>query len=259
MAVRIDTLAAQLDQAAREAAPIAQLTAAAPDLELDVAYDIQRAGIALRLERGERLVGMKMGLTSQAKMDQVGVHEPIYGHLTSDMMRSSGDDLHIKEQIHPRIEPEIAFVMGRELSGDVTALEALDAVDWVVAALEVIDSRYRDFQFTLPDVVADNASSTRFFLGTTRRRPDEIDLGNLGMVMSVNGEVIATGSSAAILDHPLHSLAALSAMLHRRGEALRPGQIVLAGGATAAKHVMAGDVVELEVDQLGRVTAFVRE
>ncbi len=255
----IEEFAARLDTAASDASAVAQLTLDAPDLSLEDAYAIQRASIARREARGDTIVGMKMGLTSRAKMEQVGVHEPIYGHLTAKMKRSSGDALRMAEQIHPRIEPEIAFVLGKDLRGPVTALEALGAVEWVVAALECIDSRYEDFQFTLPDVVADNASSTAFFLGTTRKRPDELDLGNLGMVMSLNGEVVATGSSAAILENPANSLAALANMLQARGETLRAGQIVLAGGATAAKHVAAGDVVELEVQGLGRVVAEVKE
>ena len=246
-------LARILDDAANSATPVAQLTIEHPDLTLEQAYDIQRASMQLRFERGESLVGMKMGLTSRAKMEQVGVHEPIYGHLTSAMKRGSGDHLVISEQIHPRIEPEIAFLLRQDLEGPVTAVEALGAVEWVIAALEVIDSRYKDFQFTLPDVVADNASSTRFFLGETRRRPEDLDLGNLGMVMQLNGTVAETGSSAAILDHPARSLAELANMLHRRGERLRAGQIVLAGGATRAIHVSQGDKIRLDVHNLGSV------
>lgn len=246
-------LARILDDAANSATPVAQLTIEHPDLTLEQAYDIQRASMQLRFERGESLVGMKMGLTSRAKMEQVGVHEPIYGHLTSAMKRGSGDHLVISEQIHPRIEPEIAFLLRQDLEGPVTAVEALGAVEWVIAALEVIDSRYKDFQFMLPDVVADNASSTRFFLGETRRRPEDLDLGNLGMVMQLNGTVAETGSSAAILDHPARSLAELANMLHRRGERLRAGQIVLAGGATRAIHVSQGDKIRLDVHNLGSV------
>jgi len=252
-------LAKILDEAALHAAPVAQLTVEHPRLTLQEAYEIQRASMARRAERGDGPVGMKMGLTSVAKMKQVGVHEPIYGHLTSEMKRGSGDVLRMSEQIHPRIEPEIAFLLGADLRGPVTAAEALAAVEWVLPALEVIDSRYKAFQFTLQDVVADNASSTRFFLGERRRRPDDLDLGNLGMVMSIDGEVVETGSSAAILDHPARSLAALANMLAEDGEFVRAGSIVLAGAATPAKHVAAGQRVALEVDGLGRVDVSVEE
>lgn len=257
--MKIDRLAQILDDAAVAASPVAQLTLEHPDLALDDAYRIQRASMARRLERGDPVVGMKMGLTSVAKMKQVGVHEPIYGHLTQEMKRGSGDVLRMSEQIHPRVEPEIAFILARDLRGPTTAAEALDAVEWVLAALEVIDSRYENFQFTLEDVVADNASSTRFFLGETRRRPEDVELCNLGMVMSLDGAVVETGSSAAILDHPARSLAALANMLAPLGEHVAAGSIVLAGGATAAHHVAAGNVVTLEVDGLGRVTANVVE
>lgn len=255
----IERYAELLDRAAMTAMPVRQLTATDPQLTLEDAYRIQRASMARRAARGDGVVGMKMGLTSVAKMKQVGVHEPIYGHLTLQMKRSSGDALWASEQIHPRIEPEIAFILGDELRGPITAVEALEAVEWVVAALEVIDSRYEDFKFTLPDVVADNASSTAFYLGEERRDPHELELGNLGMVMSQNGVVVETGSSAAILDHPARALAALANMLAAVDEVVPAGAIVLAGAATAARHVKAGDVVTVEVDGLGRVTAHVVE
>jgi 2-oxo-3-hexenedioate decarboxylase len=257
MSEAIEFLAETVDEAARTASPIAQLTLEHPDLTLEQAYDIQRASIRRRLDRGEELVGMKMGLTSKAKMEQVGVHQPIYGHLTSDMQRGSGDALRMSQQIHPRLEPEVAFILGEDLAGPTTAESALGAVDWVCAALECIDSRYENFQFTLEDVVADNASSTRFFLGETRCRADELDLDNLGMVLSIDGEIVATGSSAAILEHPARSLAALANMLAERGESLEAGQVVLAGGATKAFHVHAGQHVHLAVDELGTVDVHV--
>lgn len=249
----IESLAEIVDEAARTATPITKLTATHADLDMERGYDVQRASMARRFERGEKLVGMKMGLTSRAKMEQMGVHDPIYGHLTDEMRRSTGDDVVVAEHCHPRVEPEVAFIMGRDLAGDVTAAEAIAAVEWVVGALEVIDSRYENFEFTLPDVVADNASSTRFYLGETLVRPDELDLGNLGMIMSIDGEVVATGSSAAILEHPARSLATLARMLHRRGESLKAGQIVLAGGATKAVHLKPGNHVLLEVQDLGTV------
>ncbi len=249
----LDELATVVDEAARNSEPVKMLTADYPEMTLEDAYTIQRRSMARRYARGESLVGMKMGLTSKAKMEQMGVHNPIYGHLTDAMMLGDGAEISAGDYCHPRVEPEIAFVMGEDLSGEVGPREALSAVEKVCGALEIIDSRYQNFEFTLIDVVADNASSTGFALGTTTAKPDELELGNLGMVMSVNGKVVETGSSAAILEHPARSLAALSAMLHERGEGLKAGQVVLAGGATKAVHVEAGDQVELEVDGLGRI------
>lgn len=249
----LDQLATVVDEAARTSEPIVMLTADYPEMTLEDAYTIQRRSMAKRRARGESVVGMKMGLTSKAKMDQMGVHNPIYGHLTDAMLLADGAKIDRSDYCHPRVEPEIAFVLGEDLDGEVGPRQALAAVEKVCAAIEIIDSRYRDFEFTLIDVVADNASSTGFMLGTNAVDPESLTLDNLGMVLSVDGEVVATGSSAAILEHPARSLASLATMLAERGEGLEAGQIVLAGGATKAVHVDAGDRVDLEVDGLGRV------
>lgn len=245
-----DQLAIQLDEAVQGVRAISRLTASQP-FALRDAYRIQRAGIALRQTRGDGVIGLKMGLTSRAKMEQMGVHEPIYGHLTREMRLEESGVLNLQAHCHPRVEPEVAFLLRRPLAGPVTPAEALLAVEGVCAALEIIDSRYENFQFTLADVVADNASSSRFVLGTTLRRPEELDVGNLGMVMELNGEVVQMGSSAAIYEHPVRSLAALANLLAAEGETIPAGSIVLAGGATAAVALSAGDRVCLRVDGLG--------
>ena len=249
----VTRIAATLDDAAMAVTQTPKITLEFPELRIEDAYRIQRANIARRLSRGETLVGMKMGLTSLAKMEQMGVHDPIYGHLTNTMLRGDGDPIVRSEHGQPRVEPEVAFLLDKDLSGRVTPAEAMQAVGGVCAAIEVIDSRFAKFQFTLIDVVADNASSTRFFIGSTVRPPSEVDLGNLGMVLRRNGRIEKVGSSAAILEHPARSLARLSIMLDAVGEGLRAGQIVLAGGATAAIHVDAGDHIRLDVDGLGSV------
>lgn len=242
-----------LDDAQVAATPVTQITVEAPDLTMEEGYDVQRLLVERRYDRGETRVGMKMGLTSKAKMEQVGVHRPIYGHLTSGMRLNDGDALVRSEHIHPRAEPEICFVMGEALEGPTTTEEALAAIDYVTAAIEVIDSRYKDFEFTLEDVVADNSSSSKFILGTRRVSADELDLGNIGMVLNQNGEAAETGSTAAILEHPLRSLVYLANMLAERDEAIEAGSLVLSGGATAAIHVDTGDHVLLETDGLGTV------
>jgi 2-oxo-3-hexenedioate decarboxylase len=248
---RIDELAAIVDDAALTSTEIDQLTVGTPELTLPDAYAIQRASVARRIERGERHVGMKMGLTSRAKMEQVGVHEPIFGHLTSGMIINDGGVLDIGELCHPRIEPEVAFIMKTDLEGPVTPVQALAATAGVCAALEVIDSRYRDFKFTLPDVVADNTSASRFILGSTIVPADAVNLGNLGIIMEVNGEAVEIGSSAAVLDHPARSLAELANMLAREGRMLHAGDIVLSGGATAAVALKPGDHVRAVIDEIG--------
>lgn len=252
----IEALAARLDEAALNGVAVPMISIETPDLAVGDGYAIQTASMRLRFGRGERLVGMKMGLTSRAKMEQVGVHSPIYGHLTDRMQRSNGATLSHARHVHPRIEPEIAFVLDKTLRGPVTSAQAMTAVGGVAAALELIDSRYENFKFNLVDVVADNASSSKFVLGDVMRTPAEIDVSNLGMVMEVNGVPTQIGSSAAIYEHPAHSLAALANMLADRGEALHPGQIVLCGGATAAVALQPGDRVRLRVDQLGTVSVW---
>jgi 2-oxo-3-hexenedioate decarboxylase len=246
----IATVAARLDKAAAEAAAVSQL---AEPLSLDDAYAVQKASIALRLQRGERRVGVKMGFTSRAKIVQMGISDMIWGRLTSGMVVEDGGAIRRSAYVHPRVEPEIAFLLKRELAGAVTPLQALAAVEAVAPAMEIIDSRYRDFKFSLTDVVADNASSSGFVTGSWHR-PD-LDLSNLGFVMSFNGRPVQIGSSAAILGDPARALAAAARFAAEAGEPLQPGWIVMAGGATAAEALSPGTWVELEAQHLGR-TAF---
>lgn len=253
----VEILAETVDDAARHSKPIPMLTANHPEMTIEDAYLIQRESIGRRLQRGEALVGLKMGLTSQAKMVQMGVHNPIYGHLTDEMARNSGATLVISEHCHPRVEPEIAFLLESDLKGRVTIAQAKAAIGGICAALEVIDSRFQDFKFTLIDVVADNASSTRYILGDVVETRD-LDVSNLGMVMKVDGEVREIGSSAAILEHPLKSLVALVHMLDEVGEGLKAGQVILAGGATKAIPLEPNTQVSLEVQNLGTVEFFVK-
>lgn len=252
-----DTQAAGLflDNAARTATAVAQFEAGAFDV--DTAYAIQQANIAARYQRGERPAGMKMGFTSRAKMIQMGLNDMICGRLTDAMLVEDGGVISRAAYVHPRVEPEIAFLLKRAVSGPMTPLQAMDAVEAVAPALEIIDSRYRDFKFSLEDVVADNSSSSGFVIGGWCR-PDQ-DLANLGMVMSVDGRPVAVGSSAAILGHPARSLAAAARLSALRGIPLEAGSIVLAGGATAAIALSAGNSVTLEVQNLGMTGFSVKE
>lgn len=248
---RIQQLAAIVDDAAMNLVEIDMLTASEPELDIAAAYFVQEASVALRIGRGERLVGMKMGLTSRAKMEQMGVHEPIYGRLTTSMVVNDGAAIRMGELLHPRVEPEIAFILGDDIEGPVTPAAALAAVAGCAAAIEIIDSRFKDFKFTLPDVIADNTSAVRFVLGSALVPVELTNLGNLGIIMEINGRTVETGSSAAVLDNPARSLAELANMLARRGEILRAGQVILSGGATAAHAVGAGDRVRVIVDEIG--------
>lgn len=243
----IAALAQRLDGAAHSATATPQLE---DPISLEQAYAIQRQSIARRLARGERRVGIKMGFTSRAKMLQMGVSDLIWGRLTDAMLVEDGGSIQLRNYVHPRVEPEVAFLIGRPLAGKVTLPQALAAVEAVAPALEIIDSRYQDFKFSLTDVVADNSSSSGFVVGPWRSAATDLD--NLGLMVSFNGRPQAFGSTAAILGHPLRSLVSAARVVAEAGESLQPGDIVLAGGATAAIALHAGLHVSLEVETLGR-------
>lgn len=246
----ITQCARTLDDAARAARATAQFSTSGIDLTLEQAYAVQAALVAWRVERGAGIIGVKMGFTSRAKAIQMGVHDQIWGRLTADMLVEDGGSVPFARFVHPRVEPEVAFLLKAPLSGPVTPLQALAAVDGVAPALEIIDSRYRDFKFSLADVVADNASSSAFVTGGWHR--PGIHLRSLGMVMSINGRPRQMGSTGAILGDPLRSLAAASRLAGAAGVTLQPGWIVLAGAATAAEALAPGDHVALEAQELGR-------
>ena len=246
-----EALAGLVDEAARTAQAIPQLTETEA-LSVDDAYEIQALALERRYARGERLIGVKMGLTSRAKMQQVGVEEVIWGRLTDAMRVEDGGVLSRARYIHPRAEPEIAFLLKAPLAGDISAAEAMAALAGVAPAMEIIDSRYRNFKFTLSDVVADNSSSSGFVLGPWAH-PDQ-DLSNLGIIVEVDGRPVEIGSSAAILGHPLRSLVAAARLVSRACGRLEAGWIVLAGGATAAHPLTAGQHVRTTIENLGSVS-----
>jgi len=244
----ITELATILDDAARQARAVAQIDAEGR-LSLEDAYAIQKASIERRLARGEKRAGIKMGFTSRSKMVQMGISDLIWGRLTTGMQIEEGSSIDLSRFVHPRVEPEIAFVLKKPLPGMVTAAEALSCVEAVAPALEIIDSRYRDFKFSLTDVVADNASSSGFVIGAWND-PRE-DFSNLGLTMNVNGVAVQIGSTAAILGHPLRSLVAAARLAAAAGEPLQAGAVVMAGGATAAEWIKPGSYVSIEMERLG--------
>jgi 2-oxo-3-hexenedioate decarboxylase len=246
----INKLAKTVDDAARNAKAIKQLSESTP-ITVEEGYAIQAAAFSRRLARGETQIGMKMGFTSRAKMIQMGLSDMVWGRLSDQMLIEDGAEIEMKNYVHPRIEPELAFLLKRPLEGPVTAAEALAAVDAVAPAMELIDSRYRNFKFSLADVVADNSSSSGFVLGAWQS--PTADLTNLGMVLEFNGRPVQIGSSAAILGHPVRSLAAAARLSTEAGEPLEAGWIIMAGGATAAEALRPGIHVRNMVQDLGFV------
>jgi len=240
-------------EASRE--PIGPLTESHPELSVADAYRIQQINVHLRKEQGGLVRGRKVGLTSVAMQQQLGVDEPDFGALFDEMVIEEGDAVPVGELIQPRVEAEIAFVMESDLQGPgVSSADALRAVAGAMPAIEVIDSRVADWKIKLPDTIADNASSARVVCGGRLTPVAELDLRLVGMVLNVNGAVAATGAGAAVLGNPIRCVAWLANKLGEFGVPLRAGDLVLAGALHAALPVSAGDSVHAEFAELGGVT-----
>ncbi|EFC81439.1 2-keto-4-pentenoate hydratase [Parafrankia sp. EUN1f] len=232
-----------------------RLTREWPELDLATAYQVQDDLVARRTAAGERIVGIKLGLTSRAKQRRMNVDTPLTAWLTDAMLLPTGAPVPRSELIHPRVEPELVFVMGETLHGPgVTAIEALTAVRAVCGGVEVIDSRYADYSFALPDVVADNASAARFALGPVHRRPAELDLSLEAALVEVGGQVVDAATGAAVQGHPAEALALAANALGRRGIAIEAGWIVLTGGMTDAVPLdPVGTTVGVHFTSLGSI------
>jgi len=252
----IANLAELLEEAELKASDVVKITDAYPGMDWDDAYAIQAEILRRKLARGNRLVGLKCGLTSHAKMKQMGVDTACFGFLVDAFSIPSGGDIKISELIHPKVEPEIVFVLKKALSGPGCHVgSVLAATDFVMAGIEVIDSRYRDFKFDLKSVIADNCSSSKFILGNQSASVNDVDLRTLGVVMEINGQAVSIGAGAAVLGHPAAAIAMLANHLGRRGEEIPAGTMILSGGVTEAVSVKAGDFVNLNIQSLGSVSA----
>jgi 2-keto-4-pentenoate hydratase len=244
-----------LAQAERDRAPVDPLTQKWPDLEVADAYEIQSINIRARSTRGGVVRGHKVGLTARAMQDMLGVNEPDYGQLLDDMLLEDGSTLEMAELCQPKAEIEVAFVLDSPLTGPgVTVPDVLRATAFVMPALEIIDSRIRDWQITLSDTIADNASSARVVLGAKASRLDGLDPRLLGCTIRRNGEIVETGASGAALGNPAKAVAWLANKLAQFGESLQEGQIVMPGACTRAIDVSAGDHLIGEFDALGSVS-----
>lgn len=249
---KIRQLAEHLENCELNAQDTPKITDQHPDMDWDDAYAIQNAIARRKLARGARIVGLKAGLTSHAKMRQMGVDTPIFGWLADSFVVPDGGECDHAKLIHPKVEPEIVFFTKAPLRGPGCHIaDVLAATDFVMAGIEIIDSRYRDFKFDLKSVVADNCSSSRFVIGSLARSLDGLDLRTTGVVMEINGKVVALGAGAAVLGHPAVAVAMLANHLGQRGEEIPAGTMILSGGITEAIAVGAGDTVSLRVQSLG--------
>lgn len=237
-----------LDTAAKNARAIEQISTTQTFSEED-AYEIQRLSIAERYKRGEQPVGLKLGFTSFAKMKQMGVHDMIWGRLTGAMWYKKDDELDLANFVHPRAEPEIAFLLKEDINREISLEEIPEYILACAPAIEIIDSRYRDFKFSLEDVIADNCSSSAFVIGTWQPLPETLN--NLHMELKFDREVIHEGNSNAILDNPYLSICNASRLAAKYNEAFKKGNVLLAGAATPAAFIKPNSKIMVRVEKLG--------
>ena len=228
------------------------LTARHADITIDDAYRIQQRLNARRIAAGERVIGKKIGVTSQAVMDMLGVYQPDFGLLTDGMVYNEGEAIPAATLIQPKAEGEIAFVLKRALKGPgVTAADVLAATEGVMACFEIVDSRIQDWKIRIQDTVADNASCGVFVLGDRLVDPRGLDLTTCGMVLEKNGEIVATGAGAAALGAPANAVAWLANTLGARGIPLEAGEVVLSGSLAIMVPVKAGDSLRVSIGGIG--------
>lgn len=255
MSSKIKQFADQLAEAENTLVGIAPLTSVAPEMTVKEAYGIQLENIYRKVEAGQKIVGKKIGLTSLAMQKLLRVDEPDYGHLLDSMVIENGGALSIEKVLQPKVEAEIAFVLKKELRGpSITALDVIQATDYILPALEIVDSRVTDWKIKLVDTVADNASSGFYVLGGKPAKISDVDLELLGMAFYKNGEVANTGVGAAALGNPANCVAWLANRLSEFDISLRPGEVILSGALSAAVEAKAGDSFSARFAHLGTVS-----
>ncbi len=232
-----------------------------PENDVGTAYRVQEINTKRALAAGRRLVGRKIGLTAKVVQTQLGVDQPDYGMLFADMAVADGEEVPHGKLIKPRVEAEVAFVMGRDiLTEQPTIADVIRAVEFCLPAIEIVDSRIAEWKIKIVDTIADNASSGLFVLGCDPRPLRKLDLRNCGMVMESKGEPISVGAGAACLGNPLIAVLWLARTMARAGRPLKVGDIVMSGALGPMVPVAWGDVVEARISGLGSVrAAFAKE
>ena len=247
----LNVIADRLNSARETATPISQISSEIKVFSRAEAYTIQELQFAIRKSQGEVQIGWKMGLTSEAKRKQMNLDSPLYGFLTDRMQIQNGKNFNLTGSIHPKIEPEVAFLISKDLSGSPSREQVLESCSAVCAALEILDSRYQQFKyFSMEDVISDNSSSSHFVLGAWNKNFQNLDLKNLKMEMLADGKAIETGNSRDISGDPVVSVIQLCELLNERKQILKAGSIVLAGAATPAMSLVDGQSIELKIQGL---------
>jgi 2-keto-4-pentenoate hydratase len=249
-----DVLAADLAEAERCRQPIAPLTAGHPEIDVVDAYEIQLINIRQRVAEGARVVGHKVGLSSLAMQQMMGVDEPDYGHLLDEMQVFEDTPVNADKYLYPRVEVEVGFILAHDLPGaNCTENHVVAATEALVPSIELIDTRITDWKIALCDTIADNASSAGFVLGAGRVAPTDIDITQIEAELTCNGEVVAKGRSDAVLGNPVTAVAWLARKVESFGVRLRAGDIVLPGSCTRAIDARPGDKFVAEFAGLGSV------
>jgi len=249
---QITQLGDELYEALTAGKTVSPLTSRGFDITIEDAYHIQQRMLARRIEKGEKVVGKKIGVTSKAVMNMLGVGQPDFGYLLDGMVYNEGESIPMDSLIQPKAEGEIAFLMNKDLMGPgLTAADILAATEGVMACFEIVDSRIQDWKIKIQDTVADNASCGVFVLGDKLVDPKKVDLALCGMVLEKNGEIVVTGAGAATMASPVNAMVWLANTLGRLGIGLNAGDIVLSGALGAMVPVKAGDSLRCTIGGIG--------
>lgn len=250
-----EELAARLFDAERDREPCDALTATHPETTIDDAYAIQGINLDRKIAAGARLVGRKIGLTSRAVQEWLGVDEPDFGGLLSSMAVPNGGEVAASRLLQPRVEGELVFVLKRDLRGPgITPHEVIGAIDFVLPSIEIIDSRVKDWKFRIQDTIADNASSGLFVTGSRPASLGSIDTRYIGLTLRKNGRAVSTGAGAACLGDPIAAVVWLANRLGSLDTTLEAGQVILSGALGPVVPVIAGDTVTVDIGRLGTTT-----
>ena len=227
---------------------------------IQTAYKVQHLISQLRLDQGASRIGRKIGLTSEAVQKQLGVDQPDYGSLFDDMQLKDGQTLSFKDLMQPKAEAEIAFVLKADLtSADISMEELRAAIDYGVAAIEIVGSRVKDWDIQITDTIADNASASHFVLGSEHKKIEDIDLVHCGMKMYKNNELVSEGEGSACLGNPLNAALWLARTMKEHGEPLLAGEVILSGALGPMSNLASGDQLKAEIEGLGTVEIKIEE
>ena len=254
---KLRQIANYLHQCEIERKEAEQIVKIHPEIGIDEAYLIQRELVKLKLSRGDKIIGYKLAFTTRTKQRSMGISTVGFGYLFDYMKIDDGGELNLNDVIHPKAEAEIAFIIGEDLSGDVSPYEVIEATKFVAPAIEFVDSRYKDFKFELVDVISDNFSASRFVFGSVVKKPSEVDLRLSGVIFERNGVVEKTGALGAVLGNPAIAVSQLVKFLSKRGEKVKAGSIILTGSITEAIEVKEGDFIRVSICGVGEVSTYI--